>query len=117
MAHDDEELVSCRICFINFDEKERLPKYLEKCYHFFCLPCIKVMHSSKYSFTTSLFLFFICFFQDLSGTVGRKKVACPVCRSISTLSAKKCEELVTNHVALRLLKVVEAFQAATCEKE
>ncbi|KZS12693.1 Uncharacterized protein APZ42_022797 [Daphnia magna] len=95
LTHDDEDFVSCRICFINFDEKERVPKYLEKCYHFFCLPCIK----------------------DLTGPNGRNKVACPVCRLTSTLSRTKCEQLVTNHVALRLLKVVESSQARAIENK
>jgi hypothetical protein len=45
IAPEDEEFVSCQICFRNFDEKEHLPKYLKKCYHFFCLTCIKVMHT------------------------------------------------------------------------
>ncbi|KAI9562612.1 hypothetical protein GHT06_010066 [Daphnia sinensis] len=89
IAQDNEDFISCSICFINFDEKERVPKYLEKCYHFFCLPCIK----------------------DLSGPGGRNKIACPVCRSTSSLSRTKCEQLVTNHVALRLLKVVESSHA------
>ncbi|EFX62035.1 hypothetical protein DAPPUDRAFT_337579 [Daphnia pulex] len=40
MSCDDEEFVSCQICFMNFDETERVPKYLEKCYHYFCLPCL-----------------------------------------------------------------------------
>ncbi|XP_046636708.1 uncharacterized protein LOC124315225 [Daphnia pulicaria] len=94
MSCDDEEFVSCQICFMNFDETERVPKYLEKCYHFFCLPCLK----------------------DLSGPSGRKKILCPVCRSASNLSKRKCEELVTNHVALRLLKVVET-QTKAGERE
>ena len=45
LAPEDEEFVSCQICFRSFDEKEHLPKYLKKCYHFFCLTCIKVMHT------------------------------------------------------------------------
>jgi hypothetical protein len=42
--NDDEGFVSCQVCFTNFDEKEHVPKFLDKCHHFFCLTCIKVMH-------------------------------------------------------------------------
>jgi hypothetical protein len=39
---DDEDFVSCQVCFTNFNEGEHLPKFLDKCHHFFCLTCIKV---------------------------------------------------------------------------
>ncbi|KAK4027472.1 hypothetical protein OUZ56_016519 [Daphnia magna] len=40
-----------------------------------------------------------------------------ILRLNSTLSRKKCEQLVTNHVALRLLKVVESSQARAIENK
>lgn len=43
-------------------------------------------------------------------------IPCPTCRSQSVLSPKKCEELYTNRLALRLLKVVEGVQKKA-EKE
>lgn len=47
LAEEDEEFVLCQICYLNFDEKEHVPKYL-KCHHFFCLSCIKVVfHNNK----------------------------------------------------------------------
>ncbi|KAK4028611.1 hypothetical protein OUZ56_021616 [Daphnia magna] len=55
--------------------------------------------------------------KDLTWPNGRNKVACHVCRLNSTLSRKKCEQLVTNHVALRLLKVVESSQARAIENK
>jgi hypothetical protein len=33
--NDDEGFVSCQVCFTNFDEKEHVPKFLDKCHHFF----------------------------------------------------------------------------------
>ena len=44
LSRDDEDFVTCQICFTNFDEGEHVPKYLE-CKHVFCLTCIKVMHT------------------------------------------------------------------------
>jgi hypothetical protein len=37
-------------------------------------------------------------------------ITCPLCRETSVLARMKCEELATNHMALRLLKVVEESQ-------
>ncbi|XP_046450700.1 uncharacterized protein LOC124198727 isoform X3 [Daphnia pulex] len=87
LSYEDEEFVSCQICFHNFDENERIPKHLGKCLHFFCILCIK----------------------NLAVRNG-KEILCPVCRSPSVLSPGNCEELITNHVALRLLKVVKEAQ-------
>lgn len=42
LSDNDEDFVSCQICMINFDDKERVPKFLQGCYHYFCLLCIKV---------------------------------------------------------------------------
>ena len=39
----EDEYVSCQICFMNFNEKERLPKFLA-CHHIFCFVCIMVSY-------------------------------------------------------------------------
>jgi hypothetical protein len=46
----------------------------------------------------------------VKGTNFRKEITCPLCRETSVLARMKCEELATNHMALRLLKVVEESQ-------
>lgn len=92
LAEEDEEFVLCQICYLNFDEKEHVPKYL-KCHHFFCLSCIKC----------------------LTG-LNENVISCPTCRTQSILCPKKCEELFTNRLALRLSKVVEGVHEKA-EKE
>ncbi|XP_057367704.1 uncharacterized protein LOC130688712 [Daphnia carinata] len=92
LSEEDEEFVLCQICCLNFDEEEHVPKYL-KCHHFFCLSCIK----------------------RLTGP-NESMISCPTCRTQSILSPKKCEELFTNRIALRLSKVVEGVQEKA-EKE
>jgi hypothetical protein len=108
---DDEGFVSCQVCFTNFNEVEHLPKFLDKCHHFFCLTCIEVTLIFLCSKCEQINSFYFVRFQSLvKGTICRKKVTCPVCRAISVLGKKKCEDLGTNHVALRLLKVVGESQ-------
>lgn len=46
LSDNDEDYVSCQICLTNFDDKERVPKFLKGCYHYFCLVCIKVKCAS-----------------------------------------------------------------------
>ena len=114
---DDEDYVSCQICLNNFDENERIPKFLESCHHFFCLPCINVI---TLSITWSLFYFQLTHYLLLQGLVnqrGRKKILCPTCRVSSTFTKAKFEDLVTNHVALRLLQVVTAVETDKAKKE
>ena len=41
----NDDLISCQICSTKFDEGQHVPKYLKGCKHFFCLTCIKVMHT------------------------------------------------------------------------
>lgn len=37
----DDEYVSCQICFNNYNDKDRVPKFLS-CHHIYCLVCIWV---------------------------------------------------------------------------
>ena len=52
----DEDLISCRICFLRFDEELHKPKYLD-CHHSFCIMCIQVYSGlKKFHLRTDFFM-------------------------------------------------------------
>lgn len=58
MEDVDEDLISCHVCLLRFDEELHKPKYLD-CHHSFCMMCIKVIQIFILVFSCSE-LTFLC---------------------------------------------------------
>ena len=40
-TNNEEDFITCGVCFLEYDEEIRKPKFLP-CSHTFCLPCLQV---------------------------------------------------------------------------
>jgi hypothetical protein len=52
VTNDLEHFVNCGVCFYEFDEENRKPKFLQ-CAHTFCLKCLQVYKSFSYCISTN----------------------------------------------------------------
>jgi hypothetical protein len=57
VASDTEHFVNCGVCFCEFDEETRKPKFLQ-CAHTVCLKCLKVIMQSVTTFILNPWNFF-----------------------------------------------------------
>jgi len=78
-APDDEDLITCHVCLLRFNEANQKPKFLD-CHHYFCIKCIQ-----SFSETTS--------------------IECPTCRHITRLDNRQVKDLRTNNIVLRLVSI------------
>jgi len=91
VAATDEDLITCHVCLLRFNEANRKPKSLD-CHHYFCIKCI----------------------QSFSETASLK---CPTCRHITRLDNRQVKDLSTNNIVLRLVSIATDRAQEVIEQE
>lgn len=103
---ESEDLYTCSICYYQYDEGDRKPKFLP-CAHTFCLTCLKVIPALSQLLIPHCTNSFI--FSKLQVMIqDSRTISCPLCK-------KKCrqgsaEEFPNNLYALQLMKLVSQKQ-------